>query len=233
MTLRVKIIGLGGIGSYLTDPLIRYLDFKHDDVQVTLVDGDSYEEKNRQRQQFIQKNNKAAETSDRLISMFPRVQFRVRREYVTEDNVVSIIREDDLVFLCVDNHATRKLISDRCEELDNVVLISGGNEYTDGNVIYFFRKNGDNVTLPPTQLDRTIAQPQDKNPGDAQEERSGCQEEAEAAPQLVFTNNAIASRMCCVYYAHEQGKAKFHQVYDDILTQCSRPSPEFYEEIEI
>jgi len=34
--------------------------------------------------------------------------------------------KEDLVLLAVDNHATRKLVSDHCARLDNVCLISGG-----------------------------------------------------------------------------------------------------------
>jgi len=225
-TKKVKIIGLGGIGTYLVEPLVRYLSHEYEDVQVTLVDGDSYEEKNRCRQRFGKFDNKAAVTVDDLTPKFPNVHFRAKKEYLNEDNVISLIREGDVVFACVDNHATRKLISDRCEELDDVTLISGGNEYTDGNVILYRRVDGEDVGRPPTKMFKEIANPQDTNPADLVEREEGCQEAVVSNPQLLFTNNAIAATMCNVFYSVEQNRANYEQVYVDILTQRSRPVPE-------
>ena len=225
-TKRIKVIGLGGIGTYLVEPLCRYLSNKTDYIEMTLVDGDAYEDRNRARQQFTEKGNKATVTAATLREKFPEIHFAAKPQYVTDDNVISLVREDDVVFLCVDNHATRKVISDRCEELENVTLISGGNDTIDGNVIYYRRRNGVDVTKPPTKLDPAIATPTDTNPG---VDRQGCEAQANSTPQILFTNLAIASCMCNVYYAHENGKADFEQVYVDISTQRSKPSPERYE----
>lgn len=222
-TKRIKVIGLGGIGSYLIEPLCRYLCHKTDYVELMLIDGDTYEDRNRQRQQFVEKGNKATVTRESLRLKFPEIHFRDKPEYITEDNVVTHIRENDTVFLCVDNHATRKVVSDRCEELDNVTLISGGNDETDGNVIYYARKDGEDITKPPTKLDPKIAKPEDSNPGVT---RDGCEARMNTTPQLLFTNLAIASMMCNVFYAHEEGNADFEQVYVDIVTMRSKPAPE-------
>lgn len=226
-TRKIKVIGSGGIGGHLIEPLARYLSYTDDNCEVTVIDGDRFEDRNRERQRFKECENKAEHTVKLLKDEFPKVHLRAKGEYVTEDNVITTIREGDVVFLCVDNHATRKLISDRCEELDNVTLISGGNDYTDGNVIVYRRENGKDVGRPPTKLYSKIANPEDKNPGVlTDEERQGCQREAQANPQLLFTNLAIASTMLNCYYACEQGKASFEQVYVDILTQRSRPTPD-------
>lgn len=226
-TLKVKIIGLGGIGSYLVEPLARYLSHTQEDVEMMLVDGDSYEEKNKQRQQFGKLENKAAVSAEELTPRFPKIHFRAKKEYLTEDNVISLIRENDLVFLCVDNHATRKLVSNRCEELEDVTLISGGNDYTDGNVLYYRRQYGKDITRPPTKVFAKIATPEDKNPGDTGERSGeGCQEVVESTPQLLFANLAIASMMCNVYYAHEQKKFKYENIFVDIATFAVRPTPE-------
>lgn len=227
-TRKVKIIGAGGIGSYLIEPLARYLNFTNDNCEVTIMDGDKYEEKNRQRQKFVECENKADQTVSMMKEQFPNVHFRAKSEFVTEKNIITSIREEDVVFLCVDNHATRKLVSDRCEKLKNVTLISGGNDYTDGNVIIYSKKNGKTLGKPPTKLDAKIANPEDKNPGDIEVDRAGCQQETESSPQLLFTNLAIASTMLNCYYAHEQDKINFDQVYVDIVSQRSRPSPEKY-----
>src|SRR5436309_1597847 len=49
-------------------------------------------------------------------------------EYVTAENVVTLVAEGDLVFLAVDNHKTRGLVDARCAALANVTLISGGKD---------------------------------------------------------------------------------------------------------
>lgn len=227
MNRKFKIIGSGGIGCHLIEPLVRYLNCSPESSEVTVIDGDKFEDRNKERQRFTACENKADHTADPLKIQFPKIHIRSKSEYVTDDNIVSTVRENDIVFLCVDNHATRKLVSDRCEELDNVTLISGGNDYTDGNVILYRRENGKDVGRPPTKIHAKIAKPEDKNPGTLTDvERQGCQQEVLVKPQLLFANLAVASAMLNCYYAVEQGKANFEQVYLDILTQKSRPSPE-------
>jgi hypothetical protein len=84
------------------------------------------------------------------------------------------------------------LISDRAEELDNITVVSGGNELTDGNILLHIRKDGENVTLPlANKYHPELLKPGDKNPGD--EPEKGCQVMAAAEPQLVATNFAAAS----------------------------------------
>lgn len=222
MTRKIKVIGAGGIGGYLLDPLARYLSYTGDSCEITVIDGDRFEDRNRERQRYAcNYHNKAEMAVTNLRSEFPKVHLRAKAEYLTDDNVVSSIREGDVVFMCVDNHATRKLVSDRCCELDNVILISGGNSYTDGDVLIHWRKNGKNITPPITETAPEIKTPQDKIPGTS-ENREGCQEQAVASPQLLFMNLDIASCMLNCYYAYEQGKLNCKRVYSDILTLARR-----------
>lgn len=225
-TRKIKVVGVGGIGCYLIEPLSRYLSYSEDNCEITLIDGDSYEEKNRDRQRFSSFLNKAESTAGQLKTDFPKIHFRSKNEYITEENVVTNIREGDTVFLCVDNHATRKIVSNRCGELDNVTLINGGNDYTDGNVICYIRKDGKDITKSLTDLHPKIANPEDENPGKSDYQNSSCQREAPQQPQLLFTNLAIASMMLNCYRKCEQGKFNYHQVYVDIDSLRSRPSPE-------
>jgi len=221
-TRKIKVIGAGGIGGHLIEPLSRYLSYSEDYSEITVIDGDKYEDRNKERQRFSECENKAEHTVSIMKEEFPKVHFRAKGEYVTEDNVITTIRENDVVLLCVDNHATRKLVSDRCSELDNVTLISGGNNYTDGDVINYIRKNGKNVTKPLTDLPE-IAKPDDKNPGTLTDaERLGCEQEAQTNPQLLFMNLDIASLMLSCYYAQEQGSLNTGRVFSDIKTQARR-----------
>jgi molybdopterin/thiamine biosynthesis adenylyltransferase len=226
-TKKIKVIGAGGIGGWLLEPLAQYLNYCEEQAEITIIDGDKFEDRNMDRQRCQAMENKAVHAANRLTLMFSKVFFRSQNKFVVEDNVVQMIREQDVVFCCVDNHATRKLVSDRCRELRDVVLISGGNNFTDGNVNIYCRENGKDQQRPITEYQPKIADPQDKNPGDLTDaERQGCQEQARSDPQLLFMNFAIASAMLNVYYAHEQGVANFEQVYVDILQQRMRPSPE-------
>lgn len=223
-TRKIKVIGAGGIGGHLIEPLSRYLTYCDEPVEITVIDGDKFEDRNRERQRFTECENKADHTVGLMKEEFPRVHFRSNPEFITDSNVITSIRENDVVLLCVDNHATRKLVSERCSELDNVTLISGGNDETDGDVLVYVRKNGKDVTPPLTSLPEIAGVTDNsKNPGDlTDEEREGCEREAQTKPQILFMNLDIASLMLSCYYAHEQGKLKAHRIFTDILTQARR-----------
>jgi tRNA A37 threonylcarbamoyladenosine dehydratase len=79
---KVKIIGVGGIGSYLVEPLARYLNFLNTSVEITIVDGDAYESKNKQRQQFSKIGNKAEVTVKDLSLKFPNILFKAQPVYI-------------------------------------------------------------------------------------------------------------------------------------------------------
>ncbi len=218
--MNIKIIGLGGIGCSLVNSLCRFLNFTDIEASLTLIDGDSFEPRNSERQPFADygNGNKAEKVSQHLQQAFPRISQHSIASYITEGNVVQYIREYDIIFLGVDNHASRKLVSDRCGELDNVLLISGGNEFTDGNVQIYWRKDGKDMTLPLTnQYHPEIAEPKDKNPGEA-----GCDELVESSPQLLFVNEFIAGIMKNCFYGYIQGTLDYDEVYADIVTNNCR-----------
>lgn len=225
MTNRIKVIGCGGIGTRLLYTLSHYLNYSKKENEITIIDGDSFEDRNKERQIFNLLGNKAKITADDLAKKYSNVVFRAREQYITLANVEGYIRNDDIVFLCVDNHNSRKLISDRCEELDDVLLISGGNDYHDGNVQVFLRQEAVSLTHPlASKYHPEIMYPKDKNPGLMKpKDKMHCLEDAKANPQLLFANNAIASAMCSAYYAWEQKKLTYDEVYIDILTGVNRP----------
>lgn len=214
--MRVKVIGLGGIGSNLLPILLRYFRYQYiveDTCHITLVDGDRFENSNRNRQNFPEFGNKAEVLAAHYRQQFSPLRITGVPAFIHQGNIYELVGEDDVVLLGVDNHATRKLVSNHCEELENVVLISGGNELTDGNVQVYVRKNGCDLTLPLDSVYHPeIAEPKDHNPHDV-----GCAELAAGSPQIVFTNNAIAAAMLNVLYTWQQGKLKFDELYLDII----------------
>lgn len=212
---KIKVIGAGGIGSILLSILARYLNYLPEERYIlTIIDGDTYEIKNRERQIFHEIGNKAEVLAEEIKREFPELEVRGRNRYVTPDNLPIFVDENDIVFLCVDNHATRKAVSDHCRELSDVILISGGNTLTDGNIQVFIRQNGQDLTLPlDNDYHMEIRNPRDKRP-----DEMSCEELTASQPQLLFMNNTIAAMMLNAFYAHSQGKLNYNEIFADIIT---------------
>jgi molybdopterin/thiamine biosynthesis adenylyltransferase len=216
--MNIKIVGAGGIGGWLLPPLSRYLNYKEGRTFLTVIDGDNYEAKNGERQVFQKLGNKAEVQVESLKGLFPKLEFRARGEYVRPESIDYLIQDGDIIFLCVDNHKTRHLLSGFCEDMSNIVLISGGNDYTDGNVQVHVRKDDFNVTWPiANKFHPEIQRPSDKSPHEM-----SCEELAVSEPQLIFTNFYIASLMLNAFYAYTQKGAQYSEVYGDIITNNSR-----------
>jgi len=216
--INIVIVGLGGVGSILSERLCRFLNYSKDyEANILLVDGDEYEPKNYERQEFFRMGNKAETKSDELAMKFSNIEFNSSSTYINETNVGNIIKEDSIVFLCVDNHKSRMIINNYCKNLSNVTLISGGNELVDGNVQLFARKGGKSLTPDLCTYHPEIANPNDKLP-----DEMSCEELAHSEPQLYFTNLGVATFMCWMFYNYIV-KSKFEksEVYFDILNMSS------------
>jgi molybdopterin/thiamine biosynthesis adenylyltransferase len=210
---RVNVIGLGGIGGMLVSPLCRYLNFSEGQTDVVLIDGDRFEKSNGDRQDISSGGigrYKAEVWKSRLAADF-RANLSSVEAFVKPDNIGRLIIDGDTVMLCVDNHATRKLVQDHCARLRNTVLVSGGNDYHDGNVQIFVKRNGRTLSPPLTRYHPEIASPRDKRPDEI-----GCDEEVASTPQLLFANMTAASLMLNAFYAIRQGTMKYNEVYFDI-----------------
>lgn len=218
--MKIKIIGCGGITSCLLPILCKFLEYNFENSEIHLIDGDTFEEKNKNRQNFKNFGNKA-EITTKENNHFKNIVFFSYPEFLTKANIRKIIRENDIIFGCVDNHATRKLISKRCEELNDVVFISGGNELTDGAIQIHWKKDKKDLTLPIcNQYHNEIENPNDFNPG---ENKKGCEQEIQKGnTQLIITNNAIASLMVNAFYGFLQNKLDYDEIYIDIIKNITR-----------
>jgi molybdopterin/thiamine biosynthesis adenylyltransferase len=216
--LEIKAIGIGGIGCALLPFLCRYLQYSEEPARLTLIDGDRFERGNAVRQAFASLGNKAEVKALELAREFEALAFRSTPEYVTEDNVARLIGEGEVVFLMVDNHASRNLVSCHAASLADLTLISGGNDYEDGNVQVYVRQGGRDLTPGLGRYHPEIANPQDKNPA-----QLSCEElMAAGAPQLLFANLMVASLMLNAFYAIREGRLNYSEVYLDILGNVSR-----------
>jgi molybdopterin/thiamine biosynthesis adenylyltransferase len=218
MKMDITVIGLGGVGSILIERLCRFLNFSRDiDAEILLVDGDEYEQKNFERQEFARLGNKADIKAAELEVKFDRIGFDAIEAYITEENVGDVAFEGAIVFMCVDNHKTRMIVSNYCKTLKNVTLISGGNEFTDGNVQLYVRRDNKDLTPDLCKYHPEIATPDDKLPTEM-----SCEELSVSEPQLYFTNLGVATIMCWTFYnAIIKESYERSEIYFDILSMNS------------
>jgi len=201
MTTVIAIVGCGGIGGYLALPLLRYIenlyyDEEDDDVVLRLIDGDSFETKNIDRQVVSSDAmgiNKARWLAGYL-SLFVSKQttkiFPVE-EYITPKNIENILLGVDTVFLCVDNDKTRIQIEDYWNSIQrNFVIINGGNETIDGNVQICYGS----MIKSMSEVHKDMKTTEDRNPGES------CTNIEDTTPQICIVNNFVASLMLVQYY---------------------------------
>ena len=219
---KLIIIGLGGIGGALAEPMARYLAHsKGESLQMLLVDGDRYEPKNADRQRVSCDEigqHKSELWGKRMSRMFTDLDIKSITSYITPANIARIIQTGDTVMLCVDNHATRNLVQEHMLRLRDATLISGGNDYTDGNVQVFLKRKGRVMTAPITKHHPEIEIPKDKRPDEI-----GCDDEIPESPQLIFTNFTAAAVMMNAYHRISSGAPpSYGEVYFDIDKNIAR-----------
>jgi hypothetical protein len=219
---RLKLIGLGGVGSILLEILARFLHSLMISVRLVLVDGDKFEIRNVQRMAFSSLGNKAevkaAETIEALGESL--VEVVAVPEYLNAENIARLIRPGDHVLLCVDNHPTRRLVSQHCQTLSDVALFSGGNDAVEpperlgtyGNVQIAIRRDGQQLTLPITRFHPEIARAEGELPGGPH-----CGEVALSKPQILFANLSVASAMLNALFAFLCGRLSYQELQFDIL----------------
>lgn len=227
----IVIIGLGGIGSILSGRLCRFLNYSQKNLEeptnVLLVDGDEYEHKNLERQEFIRMGNKAEMKMTELEEKYPNIGFSYHSEYITKDTISEVIKENDIVLLCVDNHKTRLVVSNYFWTLENGVLISGGNDWIDGSVQIYVRKEGRDITP-----DLCLYHPEIGNPDDKSPDEMSCEELSKSEPQLYFANLAAASIMCFAFWnVVIEGNVGVSEVYFDIEKMSVVPKSRSVKEI--
>lgn len=218
----IKLIGVGGIGTCLLSFLPRFLAYQSKEpLELLLIDGNTFEASNVTRQSFSVQGNKAEVKARELATEFPSLTVLAIPAYVTSKNVRKMIRAGDTVLLAVDNHATRLLVSRRCQQLQNITLISVGNDLVTGSCQVYKRTKGVELYHPLEFFHPEIQNPQDENPG----ETLDCFQMAAAGdPQLVITNMAAALGMASVLYQLLEEMVPPEEIYFDISSGAFRPA---------
>jgi molybdopterin/thiamine biosynthesis adenylyltransferase len=230
-----RVIGLGGIGQIVAVHLARFLSSLRRTATLVLIDGDRFEQGNESRMRVPDYfANKAEALHAELAESCAAGDVTVAAigEYVTPDNVSRLVRSGpgESVLLCVDNHATRKLVAAHAARLRDIVLVSGGNDGvgpdgsgavrsgTAGNVQVYVRAAGADRTPRLTAFHPEIADPPDRRPDEA-----GCVELAVSAPQLLFANLCAASCMLSTWWLHACGGLDYSELVFDIRKGRTAP----------
>jgi len=227
-----KVIGLGGIGSIVARYGAAFLASLLRGGRLVLIDGDVFEVKNSARMLFSSTGNKADVLRAELAPALERSELALESipEYVTAASAARLIQEGDVVLLCVDNHATRRLVSRRISELRDALLISGGNDGvgpdssgthhqgTYGNVQIHVRADGHDLTPPLERFHPEIANPADRSPAEL-----SCTALLESTPQLLFTNLAAASAILNALLLALSGALHYAELAFDVRTGRMRP----------
>jgi len=236
------VIGLGGIAEALVRYLGLFLYAKNRGSVLCLIDGDQFELENRDkgRMAFAEIGYKAHVREKEMADLLgDRVSFRGLPLYVTRKNIEDLIPPDEpaIILLCVDNHGTRRLVSEYCQRRTQglTLLISGGNSAVEedgghfGNVLVHLRQDDRDLTNPITTHHPEIAAaPEHEVPNN---EDPDCVQMAlrSDSTQIGLSNLAVASAMLNAFYAWYQGdgQAGYEEVYLNILenrvTPRSRP----------
>jgi len=198
---RFVIVGAGGTGGWLCEGIARMLEFRIPGSALLIVDGDTFEPKNAERQNFEDIGNKAVVRAKALQPQFPNTFIIPDERWVVESVPADkkeaqqvaardLLEENDVVYAVVDNFAARKVIFDAAREFSNIDVFTGGNDdQLYGSVYHYQRRDDEDVTDHPVELHPELADPPDRNPGEL-----SCQERAEleGGTQLLATNMTVA-----------------------------------------
>ncbi len=207
MEYKLVCIGCGGIfAGYIPSLLHLHETGTIRFAKILLVDGKTFRSAHRSRQAFREERNKAEDLWDLWQERFPAVPLAYLPAYVDRRTVADIVPNGWIVFLSPDNHATRKLVSDHAETLDDILLITGSNDGmnlltgedgTEGVVIAHWKTGKNDRTPPITRHHPEIASPADRHP-----EELSCEELLQSYPQLLATNLFVGQgmvQMLCRY----------------------------------
>lgn len=226
------IVGAGGIGYHLAEPLVRFVNFTYkQNASVIIIDGDRVEEKNLERQHGIEalNKNKAEIIVDQLKKKFDlKCGIRAVPKYFTQttknDQDFSCINDGVNLFVCVDNDATRVFCESHIEKLKNGCMVVGGNDFATGQAQLFVRSNGRNLTPKISQIAPEILLMQDEFPDEV-----GCDVAVVSQPQLIFVNNSVANAMLNLWWSQIHSGIADKAIINEIQVNVTTASAHQFE----
>jgi len=120
---KVCIVGCGGLGGYVLE-LIARVGIQ----EITVVDGDVFDESNLNRQLLSMPDNlgevKVLEAKKRISRLNPKAEITAVHDYLGPHNAGKIIDGMDIVIDALDNIPIRLVLQQACEE-KNIPLVHG------------------------------------------------------------------------------------------------------------
>lgn len=190
---KILVIGAGGIASYALPLLNRIFD-----VRGTLYDGDDLEERNLERQDFLEKTigkNKAeALIQSHRLGLTPRPHFFSRQHR-------SEARNYECLFCFADNR-TAKLRTLEASDMNNIPCIIAGNEFIDNEAWFYHPDWKDGPADPRVRYSTLESSEPDLN------DPVSCSDEAAQRiyPQLAMANAGAAHKavhLAFIYFCHD------------------------------
>lgn len=179
---QIAIIGCGGVGRILAPVLAKMTRHK-----LLLIDGDSYELRNLDRQLLKPTDvghNKAFCLSEELKSNNPFIRVDIIDAFYTEYS--ELPDSVKFVFVCVDNNNARKAITQTAKE--GVLYVFCANEEETGDAFIWQKGN----PFPEELLAED----------DAEDQHHDCQTDVVRLPQLAMANMAAATAGIYLWYVH-------------------------------
>lgn len=203
------VFGCGGTGSYFVRDLARivgiYAQQNNRRDRILLMDGDTVEDSNLRRQNFIMSDlgkNKAEVLAQRYSRSFG-ADIAYLPEYLKPENtykVLEFIGSSPCVLVgCVDNNKTRHIIHSIYNRLRGgypAVYLDSGNEEYAGQVVFSINEartcHGTRLTFKYGYKIKDAVELFDLEPTDKHPEEMSCAEHAVHAPQNIATNMMAA-----------------------------------------
>lgn len=216
--MKAVILGAGGIGYYLAPHLLRLLenvskvktalDKKPNEHvlelverllntdELLIVDGDLIEDKNLDRvfRADVVGTNKAVALSRLLEPEAKKIKINTFPQFIDEDSAVDhewLFEDSPLIFSCVDNNPTRRLIFSSLAQAEDCINIDGGNDEDSGQVVYWQRSKGVDITESPLQIFEELSHKK----SDEKFPTQHCLERVISEPQSFVTNAQVALSM--------------------------------------
>ena len=223
------MVGAGGTGSILFPNLLRYVSAYHrnreEDFILAVIDGDTLAASNLDRQLFPG-SAVGANKAEALVALHvlgAGDQVIAVPQYLGEDNIKDLMTDGDIILIAVDNYSVRAHINKRAKELDNTVVINGGNEDSDGSVQVYIRAGGVNLTPP---IDHCHPEIVAKKKDDRR--KLSCQQIAElpGGGQTLVANMMSATMILNTLRRYHDGHdlGPTHEAHFDLNTMKMRPS---------
>lgn len=136
---KIVIVGCGGVGSVLSELLVR-----GGFLNLVLVDNDLIDETNLGRQNFEEKdigNFKSKTLSKRLKKINSNFKGKVYVNILTEENISKICDDSSLIIDCTDNFETRRLINSYCTDNSKDWIYSGAVKSEIITCTFYYKNN--------------------------------------------------------------------------------------------